>query len=209
MSDAGIPSSDAAAAAAPPAATAGVARSAGLVGIATMASRILGLLRDQVFLWTFGAGHAMDAYNVAFRLPNLNGEVISSGQLKGRPMVLVVGTSKLAAEDCREWMLTLHDNFKDSRAAVFQVIVLNKAWYIPDFMVIKELKDFVPSHGHELVLLEWKTRFGDVFKIPYDHSPRVIVVDQSGRIRKWYQGEMNDDALVEVINLVTDLNGKG
>ena len=51
--------------------TAGVARSAGLVGIATMASRILGLLRDQVFLVTFGAGHAMDAYNVAFRLPNL------------------------------------------------------------------------------------------------------------------------------------------
>ena len=86
---------------------------------------------------------------------------------------------------------------------------LNKAWYIPDFMVIKELKDFVPSHGHELVLLEWKTRFGDVFDIPYDHSPRVIVVDQAGRIRKWYQGEMNDHALVEVINLVTDLNGKG
>ena len=47
-----------------------MARSAGLVGIATMASRVLGLLRDWVFLTAFGAGHVMDAYNVAFRLPN-------------------------------------------------------------------------------------------------------------------------------------------
>ena len=63
------------------AATAGVARSAGLVGIATMASRILGLLRDWVFLTTFGAGHAMDAYNVAFRLPNLVRDLFAEGAM--------------------------------------------------------------------------------------------------------------------------------
>jgi putative peptidoglycan lipid II flippase len=61
--------------------TAGVARSAGLVGIATMASRVLGLLRDQVFLVTFGAGSAMDAYNVAFRLPNLVRDLFAEGAM--------------------------------------------------------------------------------------------------------------------------------
>jgi putative peptidoglycan lipid II flippase len=65
----------------PGAATAGVARSAGLVGIATMASRVLGLLRDWVFLTAFGAGHVMDAYNVAFRLPNLVRDLFAEGAM--------------------------------------------------------------------------------------------------------------------------------
>lgn len=142
----------------------------------------------------------------AFSLPNLHGKTITSEQLKGRPAVLVVGTSKQAAEECREWMLTLYENFKSSPAAVYQVIVLNKAWYIPNFMVIDQLKDFVPSFGHHLVLLEWKTAFGDAYGIPYDHDPRVIVLDRAGRIRKWFRGGMNDAALADVINLLTELN---
>ena len=36
-----------------------------------MTSRILGLVRDQVLASMFGAGNAMDAFNVAFRIPNL------------------------------------------------------------------------------------------------------------------------------------------
>ena len=43
-----------------------LARSAGIVGIATMASRVLGLVRDQVLAFYFGAGDAMDAFLVAF-----------------------------------------------------------------------------------------------------------------------------------------------
>src|SRR5689334_18672857 len=61
--------------------TPGVARSAGLVSIATMASRLLGFLRDLVFLVTFGAGHVMDAYNVAFRLPNLVRDLFAEGAM--------------------------------------------------------------------------------------------------------------------------------
>ena len=36
-----------------------------------MASRVLGLVRDQVLAFYFGAGDAMDAFRVAFRVPNL------------------------------------------------------------------------------------------------------------------------------------------
>jgi putative peptidoglycan lipid II flippase len=61
--------------------TESLARSAGLVSLATMASRVLGLIRDQVFLVTFGASHAMDAYNVAFRLPNLVRDLFAEGAM--------------------------------------------------------------------------------------------------------------------------------
>jgi putative peptidoglycan lipid II flippase len=81
MNESGLPVSEAAAPAKPGTATAGVARSAGVVGIATMASRILGLLRDWVFLTAFGAGHVMDAYNVAFRLPNLVRDLFAEGAM--------------------------------------------------------------------------------------------------------------------------------
>lgn len=57
-----------------------LARSAGLVGLATMASRLLGLLREQVFLISFGPG-PMDAYNVAFRLPNLVRDLFAEGAM--------------------------------------------------------------------------------------------------------------------------------
>ena len=55
--------------------------SAGLVGIATMSSRILGLVRDQVFAYFFGAGNAMDAFNVAFRIPNLVRDLFAEGAM--------------------------------------------------------------------------------------------------------------------------------
>ncbi|WP_431733938.1 lipid II flippase MurJ, partial [Kingella kingae] len=37
----------------------------------TMLSRVLGFVRDAVLARIFGAGMAMDAFVVAFRLPNL------------------------------------------------------------------------------------------------------------------------------------------
>ena len=56
-------------------------RSAGVIGVATMASRILGLVRDQVLAFYFGAGDAMDAFRIAFRLPNALRDLFSEGAL--------------------------------------------------------------------------------------------------------------------------------
>jgi putative peptidoglycan lipid II flippase len=58
-----------------------LARSASLIGTATMASRVLGLVRDQTLAYYFGAGHAMDAYNVAFRVPNLFRDLFAEGAM--------------------------------------------------------------------------------------------------------------------------------
>ncbi len=56
-------------------------RSAGVVGVATMSSRALGLARDLVLAHLFGAGNAMDAFTVAFRIPNLLRDLFAEGAM--------------------------------------------------------------------------------------------------------------------------------
>jgi putative peptidoglycan lipid II flippase len=58
-----------------------IARSAGLAGAATLASRVLGLVRDQVLATIFGAGNEMDAFIVAFRIPNLVRDLFAEGAM--------------------------------------------------------------------------------------------------------------------------------
>jgi putative peptidoglycan lipid II flippase len=58
-----------------------LARSAGLIGAATLASRILGLVREQVMAYLFGAGNAVDAFNIAFRIPNLVRDLFAEGAM--------------------------------------------------------------------------------------------------------------------------------
>ena len=58
-----------------------LARYAGLTGAATLVSRILGLVRDQVLAALFGAGNEMDAFVVAFRIPNLVRDLFAEGAM--------------------------------------------------------------------------------------------------------------------------------
>lgn len=58
-----------------------VAKRAGVVGAATMLSRVLGLARDQLMATLFGAGFATDAFNVAFRIPNLLRDLFAEGAM--------------------------------------------------------------------------------------------------------------------------------
>ena len=58
-----------------------VAKRAGLVGSATLLSRVLGLVREQVMASWFGAGFASDAFNVAFRIPNLLRDLFAEGAM--------------------------------------------------------------------------------------------------------------------------------
>jgi putative peptidoglycan lipid II flippase len=46
-----------------------------------MTSRLFGLVRDQVLAAMFGAGDAMDAFNVAFRIPNLVRDLFAEGAM--------------------------------------------------------------------------------------------------------------------------------
>src|SRR3954468_19020370 len=58
-----------------------IAHAAGLAGTATLTSRLLGLVREQVLAALFGAGNEMDAYLVAFRIPNLVRDLFAEGAM--------------------------------------------------------------------------------------------------------------------------------
>lgn len=54
-------------------------KSASLVSLLTLASRVTGLVREQLVAAAFGASAATDAFNVAFRLPNLFRRLFAEG----------------------------------------------------------------------------------------------------------------------------------
>lgn len=54
-------------------------KSSGIVGGATLLSRILGFVRDVLQATLFGAGAAMDAFFIAFRIPNLFRRMFAEG----------------------------------------------------------------------------------------------------------------------------------
>jgi putative peptidoglycan lipid II flippase len=58
-----------------------VMKAAGVVGAATLLSRILGYIRDAVIAWYFGAGHSSDAFIAAFRIPNLLRKLFGEGAI--------------------------------------------------------------------------------------------------------------------------------
>ena len=61
--------------------TASLARAAGLVSGLTFLSRILGLVREQVFAALLGAGLYADAFQAAFKVPNLLRDLFAEGAL--------------------------------------------------------------------------------------------------------------------------------
>ncbi|UDL04380.1 murein biosynthesis integral membrane protein MurJ [Marinobacter sp. CA1] len=61
------------------AAAPGLLRSSGLVGMMTMLSRVLGLVRDMVIARYFGAGTGADAFFVAFKIPNFLRRLFAEG----------------------------------------------------------------------------------------------------------------------------------
>jgi putative peptidoglycan lipid II flippase len=58
-----------------------VTRAAGVIGLSTLLSRILGFIRDMVTAWFFGAGFLTDAFFVAFRIPNILRRLLAEGSL--------------------------------------------------------------------------------------------------------------------------------
>ncbi|HET9419064.1 MAG TPA: murein biosynthesis integral membrane protein MurJ [Chthoniobacterales bacterium] len=79
-------------------------RATGVVGIAVMCSRVLGLIREQVFAGLFGAGKNLDAFLMAFRVPNLLRDLFAEGALS--TAFITTFSKKIATEgDTSAWRL--------------------------------------------------------------------------------------------------------
>ncbi len=92
-------------------------RAAGIVGFAVLCSRLLGLVRELLLARFFGAGLAMDAFKVAFRIPNLLRDLFAEGALS--TAFVTTFTKKTATEgDESAWALA-------NKVATLAVVVLS------------------------------------------------------------------------------------
>ena len=57
----------------------GFLRNTTIVGLLTLLSRVTGVIRDMVYLISFGAGPLMDAFLVAFKIPNFMRRLTTEG----------------------------------------------------------------------------------------------------------------------------------
>src|SRR3954467_2450939 len=79
-------------------------RAAGVVGLAVMCSRVLGLARELILAKLFGAGFGMDAFVAAFRVPNLLRDLFAEGALS--TAFVTTFSKKIAIEgDASAWRL--------------------------------------------------------------------------------------------------------
>jgi putative peptidoglycan lipid II flippase len=79
-------------------------RATGVVGIAILSSRVLGLIREMIFAGLFGAGRNLDAFLMAFRLPNLLRDLFAEGALS--TAFITTFSKKIAVEgDQSAWRL--------------------------------------------------------------------------------------------------------
>ncbi|MEO8648780.1 MAG: murein biosynthesis integral membrane protein MurJ [Acidobacteriota bacterium] len=108
-----------------------VARSAGIVSIAVMFSRILGLVREQVFAYYFGAGVLYDAYQVAFRIPNVLRDLFAEGALSAA-FVKVFTDYQINKSEQEAWRLA--SLVLNALAVVLSVItiigILGAGWFV-------------------------------------------------------------------------------
>ncbi|MCU0757908.1 MAG: murein biosynthesis integral membrane protein MurJ [Steroidobacteraceae bacterium] len=78
-------------------------KSTSVVGLTTLLSRVTGLLRDMVYSQAFGAGTLMDAFLVAFKIPNFLRRLFAEGAFS-QSFVPVISEYKVrrAPEEVRE-----------------------------------------------------------------------------------------------------------
>ena len=92
-------------------------KAAGIIGLAVMCSRLLGLAREAICAALFGGGGAMDAFTAAFRIPNLLRDLFAEGALS---TAFVTTFSKTIARggDAAAWRLA-------NKVATLTAIVLS------------------------------------------------------------------------------------
>src|ERR1700724_4075780 len=94
-------------------------RATGVVGIAILCSRVLGLIPEQVFAGLFGAGKNLDAFLMAFRVPNMLRDLFAEGALS--TAFITTFSKKIATEgDESAWRLA---NKVVTLTAVFMSVV--------------------------------------------------------------------------------------
>ncbi len=74
-------------------------KAASTVSLFTLASRVTGLVRDQMMAASFGAGALTDAFNVAFRIPNLLRRLFAEGAFSQAFVPILAATRETEGDE--------------------------------------------------------------------------------------------------------------
>jgi len=91
-------------------------KAAGIVGLAVLCSRVLGVARELIFAALFGS-RLMDAFTVAFRIPNLLRDLFAEGALSTAFVTTFTKTTALSGDQAA-WRLA-------NKVATLTIIVLS------------------------------------------------------------------------------------
>ena len=80
-------------------------KSASLVSLLTLASRITGLVRELLIAATFGASALTDAFNVAFRIPNLLRRLFAEGAFSQAFVPVLAASREADGEDATKVLI--------------------------------------------------------------------------------------------------------
>jgi len=80
-------------------------KAASTVSLLTLASRVTGLVRDQLIAAQFGAGALTDAFNVAFRLPNLFRRLFAEGAFSQAFVPILAATRERDGEQATQALI--------------------------------------------------------------------------------------------------------
>src|SRR3989441_1104119 len=103
-------------------------KAAGVVGLAVLCSRVLGLAREQIFAALFGGGRVMDAFTIAFRIPNLLRDLFAEGALS---TAFVTTFSKTTAVEGDRAAWRLANLVVNALAIVVGALTLAGIWFAP------------------------------------------------------------------------------
>jgi len=111
------------------------------VSVAVFCSRILGLIREQVFAALFGAGLEMDAFVVAYRIPNLLRDLFAEGALSAAFVTVFTSHEQT---DTKENTLKLINNVILTLTIAIFVITIS------GFFFSKDLVSLIAPHFNEI-----------------------------------------------------------
>jgi len=128
----------------------GSTRAAGIVGMAILSSRILGLIREMIFAGLFGAGKNLDAFLMAFRLPNLLRDLFAEGALS---TAFITTFSKKIAVDGDESAWRLANKVATLTAVFMSAVTLLGIVFAPQLVDLLTWGSWSPDKTALTVLL--------------------------------------------------------
>lgn len=130
-------------------------KSASIVSLLTLASRVTGLARDLIMASMFGANALTDAFNVAFRIPNLFRRLFAEGAFS-QAFVPVLATTKT-----QDGQVRTRELIANVATVLFWVLLLTCVLGVAGAPVLVWLlaSGFESGHAHEAAVLMTRWMF--------------------------------------------------